>query len=267
MSTRRHFLHRLLPAALLPAVLLTLLPTVPLRADEAITSYLPPDELQGFATWPAPLRGLISYSLSLTQKKLGYQFGSSDPDLGGMDCSGTIHHVLTHAGLKNVPRQSDALHDWVQTSGRLYPISGSPALTDPILAQLKPGDLLFWTGTYDTGKRTNPISHVMMYLGKNKAGNPLMFGASNGRPYQGKRQNGVSVFDFRIPKPEGKPRFVGYGPPPGLDPTQTPPVPPAASNTPPKPTPTPKSPSKPKKTNKAKTPEPKKKKGARASGP
>ena len=97
------------------------------------------------------------------------------------------------------------------------PITGTPALTDASLAGLKPGDLLFWTGTYDTGARTLPISHVMLYLGKTKAGRPVMFGASDGRPYQGKRQNGVSVFDFRIPAATSKSKFAGYGPIPGLD--------------------------------------------------
>jgi hypothetical protein len=43
-----------------------------------------------------------------------------------------------------------------------------------------------------------------------------MFGASDGRPYEGKPQCGVSVFDFRMPAAGGKARFVGYGPVPGL---------------------------------------------------
>ena len=199
---------------------------LPLHAAETVTSSLTLDDLAGSAKWPAPLQKLITYALSLTSRKLGYQFGSADPDQGGMDCSGTIHHVLKASGIKEVPRQSDEFYRWAKAAGNLTPVTGIPALADPMLAKLKPGDLLFWTGTYDTGTRALPISHVMIYLGRTKAGKPVMFGASDGRPYQGKRQNGVSVFDFRLPSADSKARFVGYGAVPGLDVGKVPAVPP-----------------------------------------
>ena len=66
----------------------------------------------------------------------------------------------------------------------------------------------------------------MLYLGKTTAGRPVMFGASDGRPYEGKRQNGVSVFDFRIPAATSKAKFVGYGPIPGLNVSKVAAVPP-----------------------------------------
>jgi hypothetical protein len=50
----------------------------------------------------------------------------------------------------------------------------------------------------------------MLYLGKNKKGEPLMFGASNGRTYEGKKMNGVGVFDFKLPKEGAPQKFVGY---------------------------------------------------------
>jgi len=199
---------------------------LPLPAGETVVSSLALEELDRADTWPAPLRELIRYALSLTQRKLGYQFGSSDPDEGGMDCSGTIHHLLKHHKIAEPPRQADDFYQWVKAAGGLNPVRGSPALGDPVLAKLKPGDLLFWTGTYKTGDRALPISHVMFYLGKTKTGKPVMFGASDGRPYQGKRQNGVSVFDFRIPAAESQSKFVGYGPIPGLDTRKVPAAPP-----------------------------------------
>jgi hypothetical protein len=214
MLHRRHFLS------------LLFLSGVPLYAEEAVTSSLALTDLAGSAQWPPALQKLLTYALSLTSRKLTYKFASEDPEEGGMDCSGTIYHTLRKAGFKNLPRSSDAIHDWVKSAGLLVPVSGTPDLSDPSLAKLKPGDLLFWTGTYDTGARKNPISHVMLYLGKTKAGKPVMFGASDGRPYQGKRQNGVSVFDFRMPKAEGKARFVGYGSIPGLELKGLAPVPP-----------------------------------------
>lgn len=213
-TDRRHFLG-----------LLALLPLPGLSA-ETVTSSLALTDLAGSAQWPAPLQKLISYALSLTSRKLGYQFGSSDPALGGMDCSGTIHHTLKQAGIKDPPRQADAFHEWVDQAGLLVRVTGTPELKDPVWARMKPGDLLFWTGTYNTGERRNPISHVMLYLGKTKDGQPVMFGASDGRPYRGKRQNGVSVFDFRLPKASGTARFVGYGSIPGMDLRNIAPVPP-----------------------------------------
>ncbi len=53
-------------------------------------------------------------------------------------------------------------------------------------SHLRPDDLLFWSGTYQV-KRIPPITHVMLFLGKNKQNRLLMFGSSNGRPYQGKK--------------------------------------------------------------------------------
>ncbi|MES2708002.1 MAG: NlpC/P60 family protein [Verrucomicrobiota bacterium] len=194
--------------------------------DSAITSSLEIDDLAGSKFWPEHLRSLITYALSLTPRGLGYQFGSSEPDAGGMDCSGTLYHVMRHEGVKKVPRASDGMFNWVKEAGLLNAVSGTPEQDDPILARMRPGDLLFWTGTYDTGSRATPISHVMMYIGKTTAGEPVMFGASDGRPYRGKRQNGVSVFDFRMPKAEKKARFVGYGPIPGFDVSNIPPQPP-----------------------------------------
>lgn len=196
-------------------------------AGNGTTSSLKIDQLAGSEFWPEPLRALIGYALNLTPRQLGYQFGSSDPDNGGMDCSGTMYHVLQHQGISSVPRQSNEIWDWVEESGRLTRVTGTPALTDSLLAGMRPGDLLFWTGTYDTSLRKSPISHVMMYLGKTTEGAPVVFGASDGRSYRGQRRNGVSVFDFRIPRAEGKARFVGYGPVPGFDIHDVPAQPPA----------------------------------------
>ena len=81
--------------------------------------------------------------------------------------------------------------------------------------RLQPGDLLFWEGTYAV-KHVPPITHVMLYLGKNHQGQALMVGASDGRTYQGKPMCGVSVFDFKLPRPGSRSRFVAYSCIPGL---------------------------------------------------
>ena len=191
---------------------------LPVGAADAVTSSLVLTDLAGSAEWPPALQKVITYALGLTSRKLSYQFASADPAAGGMDCSGTIYHTLQHAGFKDLPRSSNSMHGWVKDAKLLVSVTGTPEVGDPVLAKLRPGDLLFWTGTYDTGDAAATISHVMLYLGKTvDGGRPVMFGASNGRPYRGKSQNGVSVFDFKMPKADAKARFVGYGPIPGLD--------------------------------------------------
>jgi cell wall-associated NlpC family hydrolase len=184
----------------------------------AAVSSMTPEEIEGFESYDPEVQQVIRRSLELTTQNLRYQFGSADPKAGGMDCSGTMYRVLQDSGIKEVPRQSDEICRWVMRRARLYRTEDTSTLKDKSLSALKPGDLLFWSGTYETSTpRELPISHVMLYLGKRKKdGKPVVFGASDGRTYDGQRRNGVSVFDFVMPKRDGKAAFYGYGPVPGL---------------------------------------------------
>ena len=74
--------------------------------------------------------------------------------------------------------------------------------------QLKPGDLLFWTGTYPV-RRDPALSHVMLYIGRDKNNRPLMFGATE-RRLANKTTKGVGVFPFNLPSKNSKIRFLGY---------------------------------------------------------
>ncbi len=188
------------------------------RAERpAEVSSLKPEELREFADQPESIQALLRYALGLTERGLAYRFGSADPKSGGMDCSGAVSHILKHGGFAS-PRQSDGMYLWVEKAGNLRTTRSPRNHADPAFRELQPGDLLFWEGTYDTGKRNPPISHVMMFLGHLRStGAPVMVGASSGRYYSGKPRHGVSVFDFSLPKPGGTSRFVGYGPVPGLE--------------------------------------------------
>ena len=76
--------------------------------------------------------------------------------------------------------------------------AGVDSVDHSIFSKLRPGDLLFWSGTYKpTDGRTTPVSHVQIYLGHEQpGGNPVMIGASDGRTYRGIKRGGYGVFDF-----------------------------------------------------------------------
>ena len=172
---------------------------------------------------------MLTAALDLTRKNLTYTYGSDDPANGGMDCSGTISYLLKSHGFTDVPRDASQQYVWVRQKSRVYPVL-SKKQDNAELKELRPGDLMFWTGTYNID-RDPPVTHTMIYLGKRKKdGRRLMFGSSDGRPYDGQKRNGVSVFDFRMPAaregdaadattaaaPDHAPNFAGYGPIPGI---------------------------------------------------
>jgi cell wall-associated NlpC family hydrolase len=198
------------------------------RASHVAT--LATSDLREYESLSPQVQRLLASALALTTLDLSYKYGSSDPKDGGMDCSGTVYYLLNEAGLKDVPRDSSEMYKWVWIRSRFIAVNSSNPDTFE-LALLKPGDLLFWTGTYKID-RDPPITHVMIYLGINRhSGHRVMVGASEGRQFEGKSRYGVSVFDFVLPRKEGtsdiqgegasapdlKSRFIGYGSIPGLD--------------------------------------------------
>ncbi|HET9377865.1 MAG TPA: NlpC/P60 family protein [Chthoniobacterales bacterium] len=196
------------------------------KSEPASVASLQPSDLREFDSQPPKVQELIRSALSLTERNLAYTYGSSDPNSGGMDCSGFIYYVLTNAGYKDVPRQSSDQYLWVRKSSNFHPVLSRSSDTFE-LKQLRPGDLMFWSGTYQVN-RDVPITHVMIYLGtEKKTKKPVMVGASDGRTYNGERRFGVSVFDFKLPSgspnksdPDLIPRFEGYASIPGLGDSQ-----------------------------------------------
>ena len=173
------------------------------------------ETLQNFNLNQEKVKKIIDLALTLSSENLGYQYGSANPKSGGMDCSGTIYYILNTMGVQDVPRPSYLLYQWVWEKGHFYAVN-SNKLNSFEFSHLMPGDLLFWSGTYEVNRDPN-VSHVMFYIGKNKAGQPLMAGASDGRTYKGRKIYGVSVFDFQLPNPNSKSRFFGYSCTPGIN--------------------------------------------------
>jgi len=164
--------------------------------------------LKNYNDNPAPVKSIISESIALSQKRLSYIYGSADPKNGGMDCSGTIHYLLS-AKLYAVPREADQQYLWIKKYGKLHVVN-SHRFTSPQFKYLKPGDLLFWSGTYKA-KRAHNITHVMLYLGKSKNGKSLMFGSNTKGSYKDSASHGVGIYEFDVSSRRAKGRFVGYG--------------------------------------------------------
>jgi cell wall-associated NlpC family hydrolase len=190
--------------------------TKPATAPNAVIAS---EDILEFHAQPPGVRKLIESSLDLARQNLTYKTGSADPANGGFDCSGFIYYVLRQYGLTQVPRDSSGLYVWVRKAhGFRAVISRKPDSFE--MDELLPGDLLFWTGTYATD-HDPPVTHTMLYLGTEKSGGAkIMIGASDGRTYQGQKRNGVSVFDFTMPRApiagvQGA-TFIGYARIPGL---------------------------------------------------
>ena len=203
--------------------------SAPSTPAPAATASIDPGEIEDFDAQPEAVRQLLTAALQLAKSNLTYTYGSADPTAGGMDCSGTIYYLLRQRGFEDIPRSASEQYSWVREKSRFYAVLGKRQDT-PELAEMRPGDLLFWTGTYHVD-RDPPVTHTMIYLGRRKKdGHRLMVGSSDGRTYDGQRRNGVSVFDFHLPSarsgdaadavtaasPDHAPDFAGYGPIPGM---------------------------------------------------
>lgn len=173
-------------------------------------------ELSEFDSLSHLRKNLIEGALSVARDSpwLPYLLGGAQPEAGGFDCSGAMYFVMRKAGL-DPPRSSGAQMAWLKKSGRLHDVSAdAKGLKHVSLANLLPGDLLFWAMNENGTAR---IHHVAMYLGTEKIdGRAVMINSTNGRSYRGQKGNGYGVYDFRVPKPESPSKLVSYGSPPGI---------------------------------------------------
>lgn len=196
-------------------------PSPPAEKKKGAPATVPPERIVEYEKYSPAIRKVADLALDLTRRNLDYKYGSADPSAGGMDCSGFIHYVLTQNGVSEVPRDSSQQYVWARKAGTFRAVN-SHRDDSFELEELTPGDLLFWTGTYSI-ERDPPITHVMIYLGREKGTNKrIMVGASDGRSYNGESRYGVSVFDFKVtqqPRDNDaklRPNFIGYAHVPGL---------------------------------------------------
>ena len=98
------------------------------------------------------------YNVAQTQLGKAYKWGGSKPSTG-FDCSGYVYWVLNTSGVASFPR----------TSANVILETYCDKVTP---AEAKPGDLIFFQGTY----ATRGASHVGIYLGNNQmihCGDPI----------------------------------------------------------------------------------------------
>lgn len=96
------------------------------------------------------------------EKYLGfpYVWGGSTPETS-FDCSGYICYIMTNSGVYNLPRTTAT-----GIYNQCVPISREEA---------RPGDLVFFSGTYDS---PGPISHIGLYVGDGMmihCGDPIQY--------------------------------------------------------------------------------------------
>lgn len=130
----------------------------PPYADKVMKYYMS-SSLEGGASAPM---GKEKYSALIKEgeKYLGfpYVFGGGSPSTS-FDCSGFVCWVYTHANVYNLPRTTaQGIYNQCKKISK---------------EEAKPGDLIFFTGTYDAGE---PVSHIGIYVGNGRmlhCGNPI----------------------------------------------------------------------------------------------
>lgn len=108
-----------------------------------------------------------------------------------MDCSNAARYLVRRTRGIELPRTASDQYNYVRRNGRLKRaggLFGGVPEESWWAKRLRAGDLLFWEHTYKPQRRP-PITHVMVYLGPDSAGNLLMAGAQNSR--------GVGIYKLR----------------------------------------------------------------------
>ena len=129
--------------------------------------------IEGYTKYDLPPEALentrFAAMIKEAEKYLGYPYvwGGSSPSTS-FDCSGYVCWVLNHSGWRVGRTSAQGLYNLCT------PVSRSNA---------RPGDLVFFKGTY----KTNGVSHVGIYVGENRmihSGNPISYTNINTQYWQ-----------------------------------------------------------------------------------
>jgi cell wall-associated NlpC family hydrolase len=128
-----------------------------------------------------------------------------------MDCSNAVRWFHRELWGRELPRTASDQYLHFRKQGKFKRARPDAA---NLAKRLRPGDFLFWEHTYKP-RRKPPVTHVMMYLGRDASGRMWMAGAQSSR--------GVRVYEFRPQSKMGsynwflwfrrEGRFIGYARP------------------------------------------------------
>jgi len=160
-------------------------------------------------------------SEALALQGQGISYGASvavegEGERWAMDCSNAARYLISRTAGVDLPRTASAQYEHVRRHGKLKRVGGLFGGTPDLkwwAKRLRPGDLLFWEHTYKP-QRQPPVTHVMVYVGRDEKGNLLMAGSQNSR--------GVGIYNLQPRVPYGghggflglfkkKGKLVAYG--------------------------------------------------------
>jgi len=128
-----------------------------------------------------------------------------------MDCSNAVRWFYRELWGRNLPRTASDQFLYFRQQRKFKKARPDAARLARVL---RPGDFLFWEHTYKP-RRKPPVTHVMMYLGRDRNGKMMMAGAQGSR--------GVRIYEFRPQSRMGgyntflwfrrEGRFIGYARP------------------------------------------------------
>jgi len=116
-----------------------------------------------------------------------------------MDCSNAVRWLHREHRGEMLPRTSSDQYEHFRRRGKFQRAKPD---ANRLMRTLRRGDLLFWEHTYRPVRKP-PVTHVMMYLGRDPQGRMWMAGSQGSR--------GVGIYEFR-PKMKmgGYPWFLWF---------------------------------------------------------
>lgn len=101
-----------------------------------------------------------------------------------MDCSNTVRYLYGVAASYYLPRTASDQYEQLRKLRRVQRVNAKDKSWQN---KLLPGDLLFWEHTYRPTRKP-PVTHVMIYLGRDADGRMKMAGSQGSR--------GVGIYTF-----------------------------------------------------------------------
>lgn len=144
---------------------------------------------------------LVRFARDIASLSIGYSESWKPPTEDKpwiMDCSNTVRYTYQENFKIFLPRTAYDQYIYSKKSNSFYdpPLLKDGSIdTESLRKKIKMGDLLFWIDTYKLSK-SPPVTHTMVYLGKNKSNVMKMFGAGTFGKGEQTVNGGLDVYIF-----------------------------------------------------------------------